>query len=253
MEKQPNGTRRGRRLPVTLTEDEVEALVGRVNTRSTTGLRNRAMLAAMLGAGLRVSEVCALRGADVDLQKGTVRVNLGKGRRDRVVPVDQGTRAWLQAWAEKREALGFNGKAAFFPGIRTGPTVKARTRDGREVTATRTRGEAVKPRYVQGLVTRLARAAGIGKRVSPHTLRHTYATRMLERPGLTIRDVQTLLGHANLATTQVYTHVNEDELRRKVQGEARPGVDPAQLATLQAEVAALQAKIAALVGESPAR
>jgi site-specific recombinase XerD len=253
MQKQSDGRRRGRRLPVALTEDEVEALVATVNTSCTTGLRNRAMLAAMLGAGLRVSEVCALRGADVDLQKGTVRVNLGKGRKDRVVPVDQQTRAWLQAWAEKRDALGLNGKNAFFAGIRTGPTGKTRTRDGREVTAVRARGEAIKPRYVQGLVARLAQAAGIAKRVTPHVLRHTYATRMLERPGMTIRDVQTLLGHANLATTQVYTHVNEDELRRKVQGEAKPPVDSAQVLALQAELAALQAKVAALVGDNPAR
>ena len=213
------GKRTPKRLPVTLTPEEVQALLATVNTATPTGLRNRAMLQAMIGAGLRVSEATGLRGADVDLQKGTIRVNLGKGQKDRVVPVDQETRAWLQAWSEKRAALGLNGKGAFFPGVRTGRTGER---------ATREKGEAVKPRYVQALVKRLAEAAGIEKRVSPHVLRHTYATRMLERPGLTIRDVQTLLGHANVATTQVYTHVNEDELRRKVQAEdvQEPPVDP---------------------------
>lgn len=229
------GKRTPKRLPVTLTPEEVDALLARVNTKSTTDLRNRAMLAAMLGAGLRVSELCALRGADVDLQRGTIRVNLGKGGRDRVVPVDHETRAWLQAWAEKRAALGLNGKGAFFAGIRFGRT---------GARATRKRGEAVKPRYVQALVKRLAEAAMIEKRVTPHILRHTYATRMLERPGFTIRDVQTLLGHANVATTQVYTHVNEEELRRKVQAEDH---EPAP--TADAQVQALAGAIAGLSKE----
>ena len=225
------GKRTPKRLPVTLTPEEVEAILATVNTKSTTGLRNRAMLQAMIGAGLRVSEVTALRGVDVDLQKGTVRVNLGKGSKDRVVPIDQETRAWLYAWSAKRDALGLNGRQAFFPGIRTGRTGRG----------DRKQGDALSPRYVQLLVSRLGEAAAIEKRVTPHTLRHTYATRMLERPGLTIRDVQTLLGHANVATTQVYTHVNEDELREKVQAEDQmqgPTVDP-QVAALAAAVAGL--------------
>jgi len=229
-----SGKRTPRRLPVTLTPEETEALLARVRTGSPTGLRNRAMLQAMLGAGLRVSEVVGLRGVDVDLKKGTIRVNLGKGSKDRVVPVDGQTRGWLQAWSEKREALGFNGRQPFFPGLRGG-----RTGQGE-----RKRGDALTPRYVQFLVKRLAEAAGIEKRVTPHTLRHTYATRMLERPGLTIRDVQTLLGHANVANTQIYTHVNEEELREKVQAEDQaqePTVDP-QVQELARAIAALDQK-----------
>ncbi len=96
-------------------------------------------------------------------------------------------------------------------------------------------------------VTLTPEEAGIEKRVAPHTLRHTYATRMPERPGITIRDVQTLLGHANVATTQVYTHVDEDELREKVQAEDRPQppVDP-QVQELARAITALDQKQEAL-------
>ena len=178
--KGQTGQRNGQRLPHVLTEAEVAALLARVNTRCPTGLRNRAALAAMLGAGLRVSELCALRGVDVDLARGTVRVNLGKGGKDRVIPVDQETRGWLQAWAERRAGLQLNGQGAFFPGLRI----------GRTGAGVRKRGEALRPRYWQGLLTRLAEAAEIeGKRVSPHVLRHTYATRRLDR-GFSIREAQ---------------------------------------------------------------
>lgn len=202
-----------------ITPAEEKALLAVVRDSSTTGLRNRAMVQLMLGAGLRVSEVCALRGVDVDLQRGEVRVNEGKGGKDRVVPVAAETRGWLQAWAGKREALGLNGRAPFFVGIREGPTGQGN----------REKGQGLGVRYVQTLVARLAAAAGIEKRVSPHTLRHTYATRRLNE-GFNVREVQTLLGHSNVSTTQVYTHVSPDELRAKVQAQdATEQPDPATL------------------------
>ena len=224
---QKTGKRTPKRLPVTLATDEVDALLATVNTGCTTGLRNRTMLQVMLVAGLRVSEVVELRGVDVDLQKGTLRVNQGKGSKDRVVPVDRETIGWLQAWSEKRKALGLNGKAAFFVGLREGITGRGERKAGQGLT----------PRYVQGLIATLAEAAGIEKRVSPHVLRHTYATRLLDR-GLNIREVQTLLGHASVQTTQVYTHVNPEELREKLQAEPVNSqssvVDPQVLALAQA-------------------
>jgi len=214
-----------KRLPITLTSAEEEALLATVKTRCTTGLRNRTMLQVMLGAGLRVSEVVNLRGVDVDLAQGEIRVNLGKGGKDRVVPVNAETLGWLQAWAEKRKTLGLNGRAPFFVGLREGPTGRGQ----------RQQGEGLTPRYLQALVGRLGQAAGIEKRVSPHILRHTYATRLLDQ-GFNIREVQTLLGHSNVATTQVYTHVNPEELRRKVQAEDRQeaAVDEETLALAQA-------------------
>jgi len=92
--------------------------VAQANPRCTSGLRSRGMLAAMLGVGLRVSEIVALMPRDVDLEQGIIRVNLGKGGRDRVVPVDQETAGWLQAWAEKRRALKLDGRRRFFCAIR---------------------------------------------------------------------------------------------------------------------------------------
>ena len=212
-----------RRVPVTLREAEVDKLEAVVRTSSTTGLRNRAMIATMLGAGLRVSELVALRGVDVDLAKGTVRVNEGKGGKDRVVPVDAQTRAWLQAWAERRATLGLNGRAPFFVGLRVGRTGSAE----------RKQGEGLKVRYVQTLLTRLAKAAGIEQRVSPHILRHTYATRLLDR-GLNLRQVQTLLGHSDVSTTQIYTHVTDEGLRQAVQGDPAPAPDTGTEALAQA-------------------
>lgn len=218
----------GRRLPVTLTQEDVEALFSRINTSCTTGLRNRALLEVMLGAGLRVSEALALLGRDVDLTRGEIRVNLGKGGKDRVVPINGQTLAWLQAWHEKREALGLSSpRRPFFPGLRTGPTGQH----------SRRKGEALKPRYVQALMQTLAEAAGIAKRVSPHTLRHTYASRMLDR-GLNIREVQELLGHSSVQTTQIYTHVNPEQLRRKVQALDEPSA-PDPVAELAKALSAL--------------
>ena len=218
---------RSQRLPVTLSEAEAQALLAQVYTTSTTGLRNRTMLQVMLGAGLRVSEVVNLRGVDVDLEAGTLRVNLGKGAKDRVVPVDAETRGWLRAWAEKRASLGLNGRAPFFFGLRTRTTTKGY--------------RALSTRYVQQLVAVLAAAAGIQKRVSPHTLRHTYATRLLNHQGFNLREVQTLLGHANVATTQIYTHVEPEALRAKVQQEA-----PATASTVAPQPAEAEPSLQAL-------
>lgn len=194
-----------KRLPETMNATETAALRETIRTSSTTGLRNRALVEMMLCAGLRVSEACDLRGAAVDLTAGTIRVNQGKGGRDRVVPILPAGMGWIRAWADKRKELGLNGRAPFFVGLRTGPTGKG----------DREQGEGIKPRFVQALVKRLAEAAGIEKRVTPHILRHTYATGLLDQ-GFNLREVQTLLGHARLDTTEVYTHVNPEALCAKV-------------------------------------
>lgn len=216
-----------KRLPVVLTPEEEAQLVAVVKTQSTTGLRNRAIFAAMLGAGLRVSEVIGLRGVDVDLGRGEIRVNDGKGGRDRVIPVNSETLAWLRAWAEKRKVIGLNGKAPFFVGLREGVTGKGYREPGQALTA----------RYLQRLVSRLGEVAGIEKRVTPHVLRHSFATRLLDRH-FNLREVQTLLGHSNVATTQIYTHVNPEELRRKVQAENHQPPDEDPLASKRAALTA---------------
>ena len=232
MDRSSGNKRTKRRLPTVLTEAEMEVLVAQVNPRCTSGLRNRAMLAAMLGAGLRVSEIVALVPRDVDLEQGTIRVNLGKGGRDRVVPVDQETAGWLQAWAEKRRALKLDGRRRFFCAIR-------RTCLGSEP------GKPLAIRTVQNLISRLGKRAGIDKQVTPHVLRHTYATRLLDQ-GFTIREVQELLGHSDVSTTMIYTHVNPAELRAKIQGKQKR---QEQIAELQQQLAELQEQIAVLAEE----
>jgi len=205
--------KRRRRLPVTLTETEEAALVGQVNTNSTTGLRNRALLAVLLGAGLRVAEAVAVRPGDVDYTAGQVRVNAGKGDKDRIVPVDSETLAHLRAWSEKRKGLGINGHQRLFCRLRSQGFGEGGL------------GSPMSCDNVQALVTRLAKAAELEKHVTPHVLRHTYACKLLRRPGAVLTDVQLALGHARLATTAIYLHAEPEHLRRVVQGETAP-VDP---------------------------
>ena len=196
-----------KRLPETLTHEEVNDL-RKACTRSSTGLRNQAIIESMLGAGLRVSEVVALKPLDIDWAAGTIRVNEGKGGKDRVVPISADTQAHLQVWATRRSELGMNNRQHFFCGIRT-------------------RGKALSVRAIQLMLGNLASRAGMEKRIHPHMLRHTYATRCLDA-GFSIREVQELLGHSDVSTTMIYTHVNPEALRRKIQGDDH---DP-QLATL---------------------
>lgn len=234
-------TRGTKHLPVTLTEKETQALLAQVNPKSTTGLRNRAMLAAMLGAGLRVSEVVHLFPSDVDFAEGTLRVNDGKGQKDRVVPVDEETLGWLRSWSERRKTLGVNGRQPFFCRVKL--TTIDTTGEAPAVRKMNT-GQPLTTRSVQALVTRLAQEAGIEPRrlegkvrkPSPHWLRHTYASRLLAR-GFTIREVQELLGHSDVSTTQVYLHVTQEELKAKVQGQAAKQDLGAQIAELRKQLA----------------
>ena len=233
-----------RKLPVWLTDPEVDALLAQITTRSITGLRNRAMIAAMLGAGLRVSEVVGLRGSDVDLTEGTVAVRDGKGGRDRTVPVDGETLGWLRAWGEKRRALGLDGRAPFFPRVRT-KGLGGRSLGQHGPLAIRT---------VQLLVNRLMQQAGLNKgRCGPHVLRHTFATRMLRR-GFTLAEVRDLLGHADIRTTSIYLHADPQDLRRKMKGERQTEaqqVAEALLAKLPEDVR--EALAAVLAGGGDAR
>jgi integrase/recombinase XerD len=213
-------------LPVTLTEEETELLLAKVNPSGALGLRNRALLAAGLGAGLRVSEIVALRPGDINFREGTVRI---KGTRDRLVPVDGDTLAWLNAWAEKRKSLGLTGRQPFFCRVRNKGV-------GKESLPA---GGAITTRNVQALIHRLAAEAGLEERVTPRTLRHTYASRLLGR-GFNLQEVQELLGHTDLASTAVYAQVNPEALRGKVQSQASKSELAAHIARLENELAALR-------------
>jgi integrase/recombinase XerC len=180
-----------RKLPQVLDVDEAVQLV-EVPTEAPLGRRDRALLELLYSSGLRVSELCALRWHDLDLDGGQVTV-LGKGSKQRVVPVGSHARGALAAWRVESAAKA---DAPVFPGRG---------------------GKAITPRAVQLRLRQLARRQGLFKRVHPHLLRHTFASHVLESSG-DLRGVQELLGHADLGTTQIYTHLDFQHLARVYDG-----------------------------------
>jgi len=182
-----------RRLPKNLTEAQVEALLAAPDTASTLGLRDRAMLETLYATGLRVSELTSLRLAQVSLDMGVVRV-LGKGSKERLVPLGEEAIDWLKRYlGSARTELAGDGKSdAVFLTARRGPM----TRQG-----------------FWTLIKRYATRAGIARdRLSPHVLRHAFATHLLNH-GADLRVVQLLLGHADITTTTIYTHVARARLK----------------------------------------
>ena len=182
-----------RKLPQVLDPDEAKVLV-EVPTDVPLGLRDRALLELFYSSGLRLSELCALRWRDLDLDDGLVTV-LGKGNKQRSVPVGSHARNALTAW---RADTGAGNDAPVFPG-RHGP---------------------ITPRAVQLRLRQLAQRQGLFKRVHPHLLRHSFASHVLESSG-DLRGVQEMLGHADIATTQIYTHLDYQHLA-KVYDAAHP-------------------------------
>jgi integrase/recombinase XerD len=180
------------RLPRPLSVDDVGRLLAQPGASTAQGLRDRAVLETLYGAGLRVSELVGLDVDDVDLEEGRVRV-LGKGSKERDVPLGRYARDAIAAYLTRvrPEIATTRSRSALFLNLRGGRL----TRQG-----------------CTGIVERHAAAARLGARVSPHTLRHSFATHLLEG-GADVRVVQELLGHASVATTQVYTLVSKDHLR----------------------------------------
>lgn len=183
----------GRHLPATLSEVEVERLLAAPEIDTPRGLRDRAMIELLYATGLRVSELVGLRVTNFNLRQGVVRVDSGKGDKDRLVPVGELALDWLQRYlAEARKVLlGEHKSEALFPG-----------RHGQFMTR-QTFWHAIK---------RYALAAGIEHKLSPHVLRHAFATHLLNH-GADLRSVQMMLGHTDLSTTQIYTHVATTRLK----------------------------------------
>jgi integrase/recombinase XerD len=183
-----------RTLPRPLSLDEVEAILRAPGEADPAGIRDRAILETLYGAGLRISELVGLDVDEVDLDEGSVRV-MGKGSKERLVPLGRFAVAALESYLSRaRPALA---------GSRSGAAVFLNQRGGRL-----TRQGAT--RVLKGAADR----AGLTKRVTPHTLRHSFATHLLEG-GADVRVVQELLGHASLATTQIYTLVTGERLREE--------------------------------------
>ncbi|MET0381802.1 MAG: site-specific tyrosine recombinase XerD [Burkholderiaceae bacterium] len=185
--------RQAMRVPKTLSEGQVDALLGAPALDTLLGSRDRAMLELMYASGLRVSELVDLRLTNLSLADGVVRV-MGKGSKERLVPFGEEARRWLDAWLD---------------GAR-GALLDGRRSDALFVTA---RAAPMTRQMFWTLVKKYAAIAGIQAPISPHTLRHAFATHLLNH-GADLRAVQLLLGHADISTTTIYTHVARERLRQ---------------------------------------
>lgn len=182
-----------RGLPRYLTPDQVEALLRAPDTKTPLGVRDRAILEVLYATGLRAAELTALVLEGLDLELGVVRV-LGKGGKERLVPLGREARRWLARYlAEVRAGL-------------------ERGRAGRLVFLSQ-RGGKLGAMGLWGLVRRHAVRAGVERVLTPHVLRHSFATHLLER-GADLRALQAMLGHADISTTEIYTHVSRERLRQ---------------------------------------
>ena len=187
----------GRHLPKNMDVDEVSQLMN-IDLKDPLSVRDRTMLEVMYGAGLRLSELTNLNINDIDLQEGEVRV-LGKGSKERKVPLGRKAVEWLQHWFAMRELYSPEDTAVFIS-----------TKSGKRLSV----------RSVQKRLELWGVKQGLSSHVNPHKLRHSFATHLLESSG-DLRAVQELLGHANLSTTQVYTHLDFQHLS-KVYDAAHP-------------------------------
>ncbi len=179
-----------RLLPKTLSEAQVEALLGAPDTGTVLGLRDRAWMELLYASGLRVSELAELPALSVFLDEGFLKV-FGKGRKERLIPFGEGAEHWMRLWLEARPSLKPKDGTLFV---------------GRG-------GEALSRQQLWRLLKQHALAAGVPARsVSPHVLRHAFATHLLDH-GADLRAVQAMLGHADISTTQIYTHVHQARLR----------------------------------------
>ena len=181
-----------RKLPIFLTVEEVIALLEAPDSKTLAGIRDRAMIEVLYATGLRVSELVSLGLNDVNLVDGYI-LAFGKGRKERVIPLGKKAIEAIKTWLEGPRISVLKGRES--KALFVSPRGKALTRMG-----------------FWKLLRRHARGAGIMKEISPHKLRHSFATHLVER-GADLRAVQAMLGHADLGTTQIYTHVDSRRLR----------------------------------------
>ena len=184
--------RQALRVPKTLSEAQVEALLGAPDTDTPLGLRDRTMLELMYASGLRVSELVMLKSVHMSLDEGALRVT-GKGAKERLVPFGEEAHAWLRKYLAEARAVILNGQAS----------------DALFVTA---RGGPMTRQMFWKLIKAHALRGGVAVPLSPHTLRHAFATHLLNH-GADLRAVQMLLGHADISTTTIYTHVARERLK----------------------------------------
>jgi integrase/recombinase XerD len=182
----------GRALPQSLTEDEVEALLAAPNVTEPLGHRDLAMLEVLYATGVRVSELITLRMTQLNLNQGVLRI-IGKGDRERLIPLGDEAQDWL------REFIG-------------GPRVEILLERQTDFLFPTRRGDRMTRQAFWHIIKRYARKAGVTKKLSPHTVRHAFATHLLNN-GADLRVVQLLLGHSDVSTTQIYTHVARERMK----------------------------------------
>jgi integrase/recombinase XerD len=181
------------RFPKTLSESQVEALLGAPDVNTPLGLRDRTMLELMYASGLRVSELVLLKSIELGMNEGVLRVT-GKGSKTRLVPFGEEARVWVERYLKEARPAILNGQVD----------------DALFVTA---RGGAMTRQMFWTLIKKHSVTAAINAPLSPHTLRHAFATHLLNH-GADLRVVQLLLGHADISTTQIYTHVARERLKK---------------------------------------
>jgi integrase/recombinase XerC len=190
--------RREKHLPAILAEDEIVDLIGDLPGHGErAAFRDRAMVETLYSSGLRISELVALDWPDLDAEMGLLRVRHGKGNKERIVPIGEPAIKALEAWRRNMPAAA-----------ESGPIF------------TNLRGRRISTRSVELIVARLLARSGVAKRITPHGLRHSFATHLLDH-GADLRPIQEMLGHASLATTQRYTHVSVNRLK-EVYSRAHP-------------------------------
>lgn len=182
----------GRSLPKTLTEDEVDALLAAPHVEEPLGFRDRAMLELLYATGLRVSELINLKQSQVNFNQGVLRI-IGKGDRERLIPLGEEAQKWLREFIE-------------------GPRMEILLERQTDFLFPTRRGDRMTRQAFWHIIKRYAEKAGIRKKLSPHSLRHAFATHLLNH-GADLRVVQLLLGHSDLSTTQIYTHVARERLK----------------------------------------
>ena len=182
-----------RPLPDTLSTEEIDRLIGSIEDSTTKGLRDRAILEVLYSCGLRVSELCDLKLGDLFFAEGYIRV-IGKGNKQRLVPVSSIARSRIQLYMDVRQ----------------------KEKQKEEVLFLNNRGKKLTRVMIFTIIKQAAQRAGIDKKISPHTFRHSFATHLLEG-GANIRQVQELLGHENILTTEIYTHLDDSHLRQTLE------------------------------------
>lgn len=182
-------------LPEVLSLEEIDAMIAQIDMSKPEGHRNRAIIEMLYGSGLRVSELTELRLSNIYRKEGYMRI-LGKGSKQRLVPISPVADEQLGYWLDDRRELDIKPQAT---------DIAFLNRYGRQLTRA----------MIFTIVKRLAEAAGIRKTISPHTLRHSFATHLLQN-GADLRIIQQLLGHESIVTTEIYTHINIQDLREAV-------------------------------------